>query len=293
MTLDRRLNAYRPDLADARLRGQVEAQRFVKGEPMRLVAASAPVHREPRYDAGLDTEAIHGEAVTVFEINEGWAWGQLGSDGYVGYLPADRLGPPADAPTHRVAWPRTPAYPGPSMKLPHVAMLSLGARVRVAEVRTVPRQGEFAVISDVLGLAEAWVFLGHLAPLSEPAADPVAVAERLIDTPYLWGGRTSLGLDCSALAQLAWDAGGVALPRDSDLQEASAGERLPEGAQLKRGDLVFWKGHVGLMRSGTELLHASGHQMLVVSEPLAEAAARIEGKGGGLITARRRVARQP
>lgn len=284
MMLDRRLNAFRPDLADARLAGRVETGRFVAGERMQVASASAPMHREPRHDAGLDTEALAGEAVTVFEIHEGWAWVQLESDGYVGYLPADRLGPPGPAPSHRVAVSRTPAYPGPSMKLPHAAMLPLGARLAVTGRRSVERQGEFVCVTGVAGLAEAWVFANHVSPLDEPAGDACAVAEQLLGGPYLWGGRTSLGLDCSALAQLACDAAGIALPRDSDMQEAAALPAVDPAAGLRRGDLVFWKGHVGMMRSPTELIHASGHQMLVVSEPLAQAAARIEARGGGGVT---------
>ena len=289
MNLDRRLHAFRPDLADARLKGRVEAARFAQGERMAVLAASAPMHREPHYGAGLDTELVCGQTVRVFEQHEGWAWAQSEADSYVGYVPADRLGPPGPPATHRVAVNRTFAYPGPSMKLPHVAALSLGARLSVAGLRQVERQGEFAVGAGVTGLAEVFVFAAHLAPLDKPAADPVLAAEALAGAPYLWGGRTSIGLDCSALSQIAYDSAGVALPRDSDMQEAGAGERLPDDAPLRRGDLVFWKGHVAIMTSPTRMIHASGHQMLVVEEELAQAAARIAGKGGGPVTCRRRV----
>ncbi|MCX7322897.1 MAG: NlpC/P60 family protein [Hyphomicrobiales bacterium] len=286
MTLDRRLHAFRPDLADAALKGRVEAGSFVTGTPMQVITHVAPLHREPRKDAGLDTEALCGEMVTVFEIDEGWAWGQLAGDGYVGYLPAERLGPPAPPQSHRVSAVRTFAYPGPSMKLPRAMTLSLGSRVHVVE-----RQGDFAVVAGVAGLARSYIWAAHLSPLDHHAADPVAVAEQLLHAPYLWGGKSSLGLDCSGLAQLAFDAAGIPVPRDSDMQERSVGRLVgnaPDPAGLRRGDLVFWKGHVGLMQSATELLHANGFHMMVVSEPLSVAVERIAAKGGGPVTSIRR-----
>ncbi len=286
MTLDRRLNAFRPDLADAALKGRVEAAVFVAGTAMQVITHAAPLHREPRKDAGLDSEALCGEMVTVFEINEGWAWGQLAGDGYVGYLPAERLGPVSLPASHRVSAVRTFAYPGPSMKLPRAMTLSLGSRVHVVE-----RQGDFAVVAGVAGLARTCIWAAHLSPLDHHAADPVAVAEQLLHVPYLWGGKSSLGLDCSGLAQLAFDAAGITVPRDSDLQEHSVGRLVgtaPDLAGLRRGDLVFWKGHVGLMQSAGQLLHANGFHMMVVSEPLSVAVERIKAKGGGPVTSIRR-----
>ncbi|MCO4053026.1 MAG: C40 family peptidase [Bosea sp.] len=289
--LDRRLHAWRPDLADASLLGRVEAARFVAGEPMQVITHAAPLRREPRKDAGLDTEALCGEIVTVFEVEEGWAWGQLASDGYVGYLPAERLGAVSPPATHRVSAVRTFAYPGPSMKLPRAMTLSLGSRVHVLD-----RQGDFAVVAGVAGLARSFIWAQHLSALDAHAHDPMAVAEQLLHAPYLWGGKSSMGLDCSGLVQLSLDAAGISVPRDSDLQERSAGLRIgPDAVQdgalppLRRGDLVFWKGHVGLMQDETRLLHANGHHMLVASEPLAVAVERILARGGGPITSLRRI----
>lgn len=284
---DRRLHAYRPDLADIALKGRVEAESFVAATPMQVITHVAPLHREPRKDAPLDTEALCGEIAYVFETGEGWAWAQLASDGYVGYLPAERLGLPAPPATHRVSAVRTFAYPGPSMKLPRSMTLSLGSRVHVIE-----RQGDFAIVAGVAGLAKSYVWFAHLSPLDRHASDPVSVAEQLIHAPYLWGGKSSLGLDCSALAQLALDAAGIAALRDSDMQERSLGTALavsPDLSGLRRGDLVFWKGHVGLMQDAHQLLHANGNHMLVASEPLKLAADRILAKGGGPVTSIRRI----
>jgi cell wall-associated NlpC family hydrolase len=279
--LDRRLTPARPDLAAERLRGLVEAGRFVVPEPARVVAPSAPLRREPRPDGPLDTEALCGEAVEVYERFEGWAWVQLGADGYVGYLPDDALRSNVPAPTHRVTALRTFVYPGASMKLAPLAHLSLGAGVVVAG-----EAGEFLVLTD-----GGHVVAGHLAPFASHEPDFAAVAERFLHVPYLWGGKTSLGLDCSGLTQLSLAAAGIASPRDSDMLEAAIGSPLPFDESLdglRRGDLVFWKGHVGIMTDADTLLHATAWTMTVTSEPLQAARDRIAAKSFGAITSIRR-----
>ena len=274
---DRRLTPARPGLAAASLHGVVDAPRYVEGRPMQVIEASAPLRREPAADAPLETEALFGEAVTVYDESEGWAWVQLERDRYVGYLPFVALGAPA-APTHRVAALRTHAYPGPSIKLTPRMALSLGARLTV-----VRREGDFAVTPEGL-----WLWARHLADVDCDEPDFVAVAERFLHAPYLWGGRTSEGIDCSGLVQAGLTAAGVAAPRDSDMLEASSGARVPPDGPLARGDLVFWKGHVGVLSDAGTLLHANGWHMAVVSEPLTHARARIAAGGGGDVTSIRR-----
>ena len=248
---------------------------------MRIIAASAPLRRSPQADAPLETEALFGEHVTFYDEHDGWAWAQLDRDHYVGYLPSAALGAPS-APTHRVAMLRTHAYPGPSIKLPPRMALSLGAQLKI-----VAREGDFAVAEDGF-----YLWSRHLAEPSARELDFVAVAERFLDTPYLWGGRTSEGIDCSGLVQTALTAAGVAAPRDSDMQEKALGEPLAVedlGSPLARGDLVFWKGHVGIMRDPLTLLHANGWHMKTASEPLAQARERIAANGGGEVTSIRRL----
>lgn len=280
--LDRRITPFRPDLAARHLAGQVEAPRFVDPQAMRVIVPSAPLRREPRPDAPLDTEALAGELVEVYEQEEGWAWVQLAGDGYVGYLPDDALRADQPAPTHRVTALRTFVYPGPSIKLAPLAMLSLNAGVVVAAMN-----GDFAVLGD-----GGHIFAKHLTPQDRHEPDFVAVAERFLGVPYLWGGKTSLGLDCSGLTQLALAAAGVASPRDSDMLEAALGRAVAfdeDLSGLQRGDLVFWKGHVGILTDPDTLLHANGYTMTVHREPLKEARDRIRDKSFGAITSITRV----
>ena len=278
---DRRITPARADLAAERLRGLIDAPRYASGRHMRIIAASAPLRRSPQAEAPLETEALHGESVTVYDEQDGWAWAQLERDQYVGYLPAAALGAPS-APTHRVAALRTHAYPGAAIKLPPRLALSLGA-----ELKIVGHEGDFAVTDDGL-----YLWSRHLAELGAREPDFVAVAQLFLETPYLWGGRTSEGIDCSGLVQTALRAAGVAAPRDSDMQEATLGEAIAiddPDAPLERGDLIFWRGHVGIMRDSQTLLHANGWRMKTASEPLAQARERIGANGGGEVTSVRRL----
>jgi cell wall-associated NlpC family hydrolase len=280
-SFDRRLTPARADVAAEPLRGLVNAPRYAAGRIMRIITASAPLRRAPQADAPLETEALFGETVTVYDESGGWAWAQLERDQYVGYLPAASLGA-LSGPTHRVAALRTHAYPGPAIKLPPRMALSLGAQLTI-----VRREGEFAITEEGL-----YLWSRSLAELSAREPDPVAVAERFLETPYLWGGRTSEGVDCSGLVQTALMAAGVASPRDSDMQEKALGEPIAiddPAAPLKRGDLVFWKGHVGIMRDSITLLHANGWHMKTVSESLSQACERIAANGGGKVTSVRRM----
>ena len=275
--LDNRTTPARPDLAAAHLRGQVEAARFVEGERQEVIAGQAPLRAGPSHDAGLLTEALKGERVVVYETDdEGWSWGQLETDRYVGFLPASALLAAGLAPTHRVTALRTLVFPGPDIKLPPVETLPLGAQVAIVRM-----QENFAVS------AGGFLPARHLAPLAAVEPDFVSVAERFLGVPYLWGGKTSLGLDCSGLVQVSLHAAGVACPRDSDMQERTLGRSISL-AGLQRGDLIFWKGHVAIALGRNSMIHANAFHMAVAIEPVAEALGRI-GAAGSQVTSVRRL----
>lgn len=279
--LDPRIHAYRADLADERLVHQVEAERYIPGDEAHVHRDSVPLFSQPTFDGELQTEALFGEAVRIFEIRDGWAWGQILTDDYVGYLPLEGLSPGQLKPTHHVSNLRTFIYEEANLKSPPIALVSM-----MSPVAVIGQEGEFSELAD-----KGYIYSSHLAPVSSFDDDFVAVAERFVGTPYLWGGRTSLGLDCSALIQIALQATGEFSRRDSDLQAASLGDLLADSSdisQLKRGDLVFWKGHIGVMINEADLLHSNAHHMAVEIEPLAPAVERIRSNGGGEITAVRR-----
>jgi cell wall-associated NlpC family hydrolase len=278
---DPRLTPARADLAAKHLQGKVKAARFVEGRAMEVVAPQAPVRREPRPDAPLDSEALKGERVIIYDTDaEGWSWGQLAADNYVGWLPSTALASPGPAPTHKVAALRTFVFPGPSIKLPPLEALPFGATLHV--VRTHDRMA--------ITPSGGYVPLSHLAPMGAKERDFVAVAERFVGTPYLWGGKTTLGLDCSGLLQIALTGCGVSCPRDSDMQERALARPVDHRAsafQFQRGDLIFWSGHVAIARDHDSLVHANAFHMATVIEPASEAIARIGGLGSAITSVRR------
>ena len=282
MNFDRRITASRPDLAAENLRGKVAAERFAAGTAKRVIASYQSLHRHPSSDAPVDTQALFGEIVDVFDEGDGWSWAQLRDDGYVGYLPTTALGDLAAEPSHRVSALRTFIYPGPTLKLPNEGLLSLNSRVNVSEI-----DGDYARLAT-----GGYVIAAHLREIGQDADDFVAVAECFLHTPYLWGGKTSIGIDCSGLAQTSLLAAGIPAPRDSDMQEQALGtsvEILPDLGGLRRGDLIFWKGHVAIMLDETRIIHATGHTMTVLIEPLAVAEKRIRAVSYGPITAIKRL----
>lgn len=279
MSLDRRRYAYRDDLAAISLKGQVDAPRFAQAETMQVTAATVPIRKGPEHSLPYETELLAGELFDVYEQDaHGFAWGQARRDGYVGYCPATALSRPGQAVTHRVVALRSFLYPGPSIKATPCGFLPYGARVVVTG-----EDGHFRQTPS------GFLYATHLAPVDSRADDPVAEAEKFLGIPYLWGGKSSLGLDCSGLVQSVCFACGLFAPRDSDMQEAELGSPLDmpaDPAGLPRGALLFWPGHVALSQGGGRMIHSNAFHMMVASEPIVPALARIEAAGSKLRSVR-------
>jgi cell wall-associated NlpC family hydrolase len=281
-SLDPRLTPARPDLAAAHLRGQVEAARFVEGRRFFVCEGVVDLRRAPSPDAPVDTQALYGESVMLYEDEEGFGFVQLARDAYVGYISMLALAEGSPTVTHWLRVGRSFVYPAANMKLPVLAALPLNAGVEV-----IGEEGAYMRLAT-----GGFIYADHLIAANATEEDFVSVAERLIGAPYLWGGKSSLGVDCSGLVQVSLQAAGIEAPRDTDMQEKALGSSLTIGDDLqglRRGDLIFWKGHVGIMRSASELLHANGHHMLVASEPLVEARDRILAKSFGPIASIKRL----
>ncbi len=277
---DRRLMPFNGRVAHSALRGQVAAEAFVDGDSQRIAVPLADLLTAP--DGNRDRQLLRGAAFRVLDLQDGWAFGFAEKDGYVGWVEAMQLiGMPRETETHRVSAGQSYGKSSPGLKrMGQVTPLSLGARIAVVE-----EVEEWARVAWTHGLIPRDIYVPrqHLAPIGTPETDPVAVAARLLGAPYLWGGNSAFGIDCSGLVQIALHACGQACPGDSDMQE-SMGTELPEGTPPQRGDLMFWKGHVAWVAGPQTLLHANAFHMAVAYEPIADARARIESQGDGLVT---------
>lgn len=255
---DPRLTPARGDLAAAHLKGKVEAAAFAEARKVQAVRAVVGLFKQPDEPSGQQTQILFGETFNIYEEKSGWVWGQSDLDNYVGYARAEAFAPPEVA-THRVQALATPLFVAPDVKHGARQVMPMNAKVSVADAT-----GRFARLTNGL-----FAFAHHLAPVDAVISDWVSAAERLIGVPYVWGGKTWTGIDCSGLVQTALESGGIASPRDTDMMESALGAELPRDASLKRGDLIFWKGHVGIMLDSARLIHANGFHMQVSVEPLA------------------------
>lgn len=273
--MDRRLTPANGRVAAAHLKGRVEAERFVEGEAQRIVRPLTDLWSAP--GGARDRQLLYGEIVTVLEERRGFAFVQAARDGYVGYVASEVLGPASEA-THTVAAPATHLYPAPDIKRVEAKGLSFGSRLRI-----VSAAGNFFETDRGLFVPKP-----HVRPANRPFTDPATVAQLFFGVPYLWGGNSVWGIDCSGLVQAALLACGIPCPGDSDLQAAGLGRALEGDEAVARGDLLFWKGHVAMAVDGETLIHANAHHMAVAYEGLGDAVARILEQGGGPVTVRRR-----
>ncbi|HIP79388.1 MAG TPA: peptidase P60 [Kiloniellaceae bacterium] len=285
--LDPRLNAFRDDLADATLEGRVTAGRFAEGRPAEIARGVVDLRREPDAGSGLDSQLLFGETVTVFDEADGWAWVQNRTDGYVGYVESAALGEAPSPPTHRVTALRSFLFPEPDLKAPPLDSLSIASPLCI-----IGHEGDYAALQG-----GGYIYHKHIAPIAESEPDYVATALRFLGTPYYWGGRSSVGLDCSTLVQLSLACAGLPVRRDTYQQETTAGEALnglPGEIALQRGDLIFSPGHVAIvldagMLEAARIVHANAFTMTVAIEDLEALEGRVRAETGGGFTAVRRI----
>jgi cell wall-associated NlpC family hydrolase len=272
--MDRRLHPATDRIAHTSLRGKVDAPAFTEGEVLRISMPLVDLLRSP--NGARDRQLLLGAAFTVIDRLDGYVFGFAQKDGYCGWLPETAL---ADAPrpTHWIATPGTHLYPEPRVQSTEISALSMGAQVAV-----------LAQNAKFTQTTQGYIPTPHLRPLGQFHSDPVAVAETFLHTPYLWGGNSRAGIDCSGLVQGALLACGIACPGDADLQQV-LGQEIAEGASLQRGDLIFWKGHVAIAVDETRLIHANGHTMSMAYEDTQACIARIAGQDGTPVIHRRRL----
>lgn len=275
---DRRLFPANDRIAHVSLQGQLERVAFVKGTRKSVIAPTVDLLAGP--DGAIDRQMCFGETFEVLEDHEGFSFGRTLSDGYVGYIDSTQLGPERQA-THRVASFGAHLYAKPDLKTRPIMPLPFGAQIKGG-----PHQADFVETPN------GFVFSRQLEPITQVHSDYIETAERFIGVPYLWGGNSNWGIDCSGLVQMVLQLAGIPCPPDSDMQEDQVGTKLDVTARLKRGDIVFWKGHVGLMQSATQIIHANGFHMSVTSENLIAVLKRIEAAGCGRMTSSKRIVRR-
>jgi hypothetical protein len=264
ITIDKNTNPYRDDIAAEKLRGLVGATKFIAPVTKQIVSGSASMKSAPSDNASQVSEALCGDIFEIYEEKDGYSWGQIVRNEYVGYIKSESLADKIINPNRKIRALRTYGFSIPKVQGMVIANLSMNAQVFATE----KKENGFVDCGR-----HGWIYEKHLATLDEYYSDPAEVAQMFLHAPYYWGGVQSNGLDCSGLVETSFAACGIKLPRDAYMQE-KCGQELAikdDLSGLKRNDLIFWKGHVGIMLDEVNFIHANGWHMCVAIEPLFEA----------------------
>lgn len=302
---DPRLTPANDRVAHVSLRHLYPDRQAVKGVWMRVTAPVADLRISP--DRPRARQMLAGARFLTLDRTGDWVFGQSGRDGYVGWVLAGTLGPDM-AVSHRISALSTHVYPAPDLKVEPVGCLPCGALVAVAADGVAPgavsathaaqqSPAQTAAQSAAQSAARGFAALSgggfvpwpHLTALDQPAADPVDEALRFVGVPYLWGGNSAAGIDCSGLVQVAFWGCGLDCPGDSDMQRATVGVVVDSSSPPLRGDLIFWDGHVALCAGSDQIVHANAYHMAVTVEGFTATCARIVVMGGGAVRAIRRI----
>ena len=271
MRFDRRITAIRKDIASDYFKGLIKRKKFVEGVKHTVISNYSPLHSSK--SSTISSQLLFGEQVYVFDQSNGWSWVQGMRDGYVGYTPSKNLKKQRIKSSHKVSSLRTFVYSSSNIKSDVITYLSLNSLVLISD-----RRNNFVKIKNL-----GWCFKNDFEKISKSNFNIVELSKKYLGTPYLWGGRDSMGIDCSGLVLNIMQMNCINFPRDTDLQESFVTKSIKYEKNLRAGDLVFWKGHVAMMVDKKNIIHANAFHMITNIEPLQTVKKRILKENGKVV----------